>query len=445
MTTYRLWSGLRTIGGNIVEVRTDQARVLCDFGLSVSADVPESEQTQSELENFLQANRLPAIPELFPTDDFEKINLAGYEHSTMETAIFISHLHLDHMGALPFLPESVTVYLSEESLKLFNLLVEVEEEDPVKCQLHSYKPEEKVRIADITVEPHLSDHDALGTTAFFIETEDLKLIHSGDFRFNGNYPERVWEWAEKARDWHPDVLLIEGTSYSFDDEEVDEELLEETETELEEQVEREPLSEETLLDEVAQIINTNEADLIVFNPYIRNVERLAFVDEVVTERGRTMVWEEAYAYVLSGFYPDKKWTVLEETKTGKLDESLVEETVSLDSMKAAPGNYVLQNSFKNLSYLDCFAKGIYIHSNGEPLGDYDPRYADMLEQLEQFGYEFLSLGASGHANREEIVEVAKLVSAKHTLPWHSFKPESLHEALVENGIESFVPELNKEY
>lgn len=445
MTTYRLWSGLRTIGGNIVEVRTEKARVLCDFGLSVSADVPESKQPQSELENFLQAKRLPAIPELFPTDDFEKLELAGFEEATLETALFISHLHLDHMGALRFLPEGVHVYLSEDSLKLFHLLVEVGEEDPVDCQLHSYEPGETIQVGDITVTPHLSDHDALGTTAFFIESDDLKLIHSGDFRFNGNYPERVTEWAEKARDWHPDVLLIEGTSYSFDDEEEDNEVLEETEIILEEQVEMDPLSEETLLDAVADTVNTHASDIVVFNPYIRNVERLAFIKEVVTERGRTMVWEEPYAYVLSGFYPDRTWTILEETKTGKLDDSLVEQSVSLDAIKENPGDYVLQNSYKNLSYLDGFTQGVYIHSNGEPLGDYNPRYQEMLEQLEQFGLTFLSLGASGHANRDEIIEVAKTVSARHTLPWHSFKPESLHAALVENGIESFVPELNKEY
>ena len=41
MTTYRFWSGLKTIGGNIVEIRTEKARVLCDFGLSVAGQLPE--------------------------------------------------------------------------------------------------------------------------------------------------------------------------------------------------------------------------------------------------------------------------------------------------------------------------------------------------------------------------------------------------------------------
>lgn len=305
----------------------------------------------------------------------------------------------------------------------------------------------QVRFEDITLEPHESDHDALGINAFFIETDDLKLIHSGDFRFNGNYPERVNLWAEKANAWQPDVLLIEGTSYSFDDsEDVEEELLEKTEVLTDEKVaERDPLSEKTLLDEVANLINMNPETLITFNPYIRNVDRLAHVEEVVTERGRTMVWEEPYAYVLQAFYPHAKYTLLKETVTGKLDESLVEGIVSLEDLKAAPGNYVLQNSFKNIAYLEGFETGKYIHSNGEPLGDYDPRYAKLLEELENLGFEFLSLGASGHANRDEIIAVAKAVSAKQTIAWHSFKPESLHDALVENGIPSFLAELNKDY
>lgn len=442
MTTYRIWSGITTIGGNIVEVRTEKARVYCDFGLSVASDLPEDEQTQSELENLILIQAFPAIPELLETDDFEKLDLPGFHLNTLKTAVFISHLHLDHMGALKFLPKEVDVYLSEDSLKLYHLLLEVGEEEPVKCQLHAYKPNEKVVVGDITVEAQESDHDEKGAHALFIQTEDLKLIHSGDFRFNGYKPEKVKAWAEKARMWEPDVLLIEGTSYSFDD--VESEQMELLDNEFVEEVEA-PLTEEMLLDELTYLFRANETELLIYNPYIRNVERIVQVDKVAKDSGRTMVWEEAYAYVLAAFYPEKQFTVLEETFNGKLSDSALKELVSLDQLKEEPGKYVLQSSYKNIAFLEDFGIGIYIHSNGEPLGDYDLRYGLLLDSLDEYGFEFLSLGPSGHAGRDDIIEVAKTVSAKNTLPWHSFKPEALHKALTENGVQSFLPELGKEY
>ena len=38
MTTFQIWSGIETIGGNIAEISTHQARVICDFGLSDGAN-----------------------------------------------------------------------------------------------------------------------------------------------------------------------------------------------------------------------------------------------------------------------------------------------------------------------------------------------------------------------------------------------------------------------
>lgn len=102
MTYYRFWSGLHTIGGNIMEVQTAQARVICDFGLSVGGDTEQVDETLSELEFLLATNQLPSIPYLYETESFKKIKLASVNESTLKTTLFISHLHLDHMGIAVF-------------------------------------------------------------------------------------------------------------------------------------------------------------------------------------------------------------------------------------------------------------------------------------------------------------------------------------------------------
>ncbi|MEC6748406.1 MBL fold metallo-hydrolase [Marinilactibacillus sp. XAAS-LB27] len=430
MTAYQFWNGLKTIGGNIVEIRTDKARVLCDFGLTVAGQTPEKDGEKSELEQFVESGSLPAVEGLYNTELFKEVALKSYTEETLETAIFISHLHLDHMGGLRFLPSQTKVYLSHESYKLYNELININEDRAVDCELIPFDFDQEVEVGDITVLPKHSDHDTVGCSAFFIETPELKIIHSGDFRLSGINPERVLKWAEDAREWQPDVLLIEGTSYSFD--------------ENSEKQDRKLLNELTLKQELEDLIAMNTEALFVINPYIRNVERLKTFDDLVKEQGRTMVWEQAYANILHVFYPQDRWTILEEVDTTSSTES-IQAAISLKTIAQQPGLYVLQNSFKNIHLLELVSKVVYLHSNGEPLGEYDERFSQLKNFLEIKEFEFLSLGASGHASREDLLRVAKIVNARLTIPWHTFNPELFCQDLRSKELNAIVPEYETIY
>lgn len=441
MATTRFWNGLETIGGNIVEVSTERARVICDFGLAVADNTKSPVNSGSELEKTIKQNRLPAVPGLYNTAAFEELILEDASDSELKTALFISHLHLDHMGGLRFLPKNTTVYLSEDSYKLFNLLLAVDEEMAVDCTIKVIREQELVTIGDITVEAHLSDHDVKGTCAFFIQTPDLKLIHSGDFRLDGKHRERVMNWAMKAKVWKPDVLLIEGTSFSFKD--TDDMEAEQAE---EESAETLPIyTEGTLVSELTTILENRKEGLIAFNPYIRNVERLLDIDDCVALSNRTMVWEAAYAYVLNGFYPGRQWTILAETASDSLTAAFDAHTVSIEAIRQKPEAFVLQNSLKNLELLGDFPGALYLHSNGEPLGDYDPRYHIMRDFLFESNLTFQSFGASGHATQETLLEIAQVIDAELTIPWHTFSPQVFYEALLDEGLSAFLPEYGENY
>lgn len=428
MTTYRFWSGLETIGGNIVEIKTNKARVICDFGMVVAKELHEKMEELSELKYLLETNQLPLIPKLFETEQFKNKVLDAGDDS-IETAIFISHLHLDHMQGLKYLPKNVSVYLSQDSYTLFQALVEIDEEQAVQCTLIPFSFNQPILIEDIEVMPKLSDHDTIGSSAFFITAPDLKLIHSGDVRLSGNHPERVEKWTEEAREWNPDILLLEGTSFSFDQEEA---------------IEKTARSEKDVLIDFEEVMENHLQETIMINPYIRNVERLMHLDSTAEKSGRTFVWEENFAKVLQTFYPERKWTVLKESL--KTESELIDgDVVSLEEIAESPEQYVLQNSYPNRDHLFHLKGGVYLHSNGEPLGDYDPRFVLLHEQLEQEGFEFISLGASGHASQEELITIAKTVDAKQTVPWHTFEPKRFLEQLTKNGLDSFLPEYDVEY
>ncbi|MGO3170762.1 MAG: MBL fold metallo-hydrolase, partial [Bavariicoccus seileri] len=217
MTKIKFWNGLDTIGGNIVEVATETSRVICDFGAAGDLSAASLDNDYTPLEAGIVTGLIPAIPNLFETSKFKDIVLSDVSKSTKNTAIFISHLHLDHMALLRFLPKGTDVYLSEDSVKLFEQLIKVGEDESVMASIRPFVYEKTVNVGDISVVAYESDHDVVGISALFIGTPGYKVIHSGDLRLNGDHPETIKRWVEKAKEWQPDMLLIEGTSFSFDD------------------------------------------------------------------------------------------------------------------------------------------------------------------------------------------------------------------------------------
>lgn len=423
MTRYRFWGGLDTIGGNIVEILTGQARVICDFGLSFGGNPIEQPGEMSLTEQLIIDGSLPAIPGLYDTEGFLTDAAAPDQDQMPETAIFISHLHLDHMGGLPHLPEGTNVYLSIEAYRLYNILVEFGEEQPSKASLLPINDGETVTVGDIRVTFKASDHDTPGSCALFIETDDLKLIHSGDLRLTGNHPGKVIDWVKEAEGWQPDVLLLEGTSFSFSGDQ-----------------ERKFLalpSEEALIESLEILLKKETEDIVFINPYIRNIERMKDVSEAVERSGRTMIFEAAYANVLKSFYPEFRPAVLKETVIG---DGITEKMISLQELGEHPGRFVLQNSYPNLRFVEEFGRGIYCHSNGEPLGSYDPRYGDMLALLEKHRFSFRELGTSGHAGQMDLIAIAEVIGAGVTVPWHTLLPQAFHQELQLADVPSFLPE-----
>lgn len=426
MAQFQFWGGLDTIGGNIVEIRTDQARVICDFGWTGNQEFVQNFRGLSELEYLLLEEKLPAIADLYETTSFQEMELSSFEDSSLHTAVFISHLHLDHMGMLKYLPSSISVYLSEEAYALYKVLVEVREEEPVSLNFFPFRYEERLIIGDITVIPKKSDHDIPGACALFIETADLRLIHSGDLRLTGRSPEAVEQWIQTASEWETDILLLEGTSFSF------------------EEGEKKNVSEKELIRSWQKLLKMEKEQIIFFNPYIRNVERLKKIADETQQNGRIFVFEEAYARVLHAFYPAEKWNILNEPFGEKVAE-YTDRFYSLNDLKKSPEKFVLQNSLKNSDYIKFFSKGLYVHSNGEPLGDYDENYQPLIQKLEKHQFQLVELSSSGHASQRDLVEIAKRVKARWVVPWHTFEPQKMNDALKVVGMNVLLPEREKWY
>ncbi|MFT9451824.1 MBL fold metallo-hydrolase [Liquorilactobacillus ghanensis] len=412
MTFVRFLGGLKTIGGNIVEISQGNSRIITDFGLT-------QQSSQADVKTLLAKHDLPAVPELF----LPQINKEEYVHQ----AIFISHLHLDHTAALEYLKKNIPVYMSRASYELYQQLVKSGLATNLKLDFQVFDPEVPVKIGNLTVTGFASDHDIVGISSLLISDGKHNFAHSGDIRLFGDHYDEVEKWTQKFNSLHLDLFLLEGTSFSFPDDKAGQ--LEQLQPEVNREVEcgqRFALALKSL------------TAVPVVNLYPRNIERLVRFQKLALANQRPIVWEPAFARLLKHYLPAE--TIF--TQTAGITGTTV---VTWKQINAAPQEYAVQNSFTNLKQLVKLNKFAYLHADGGPLGDYDPDYLQLKAFLVGQNATFQRIGTSGHASKRELVKVAEMVRAQKTVVWHSFEPQLAEAALEANGLVTFLPELNHKY
>ncbi|WP_261807324.1 MBL fold metallo-hydrolase [Lapidilactobacillus luobeiensis] len=418
MTTLRFLNGTKTIGGNIVEFVKGDSRVIMDFGMVAEMGTKTVTQAMAD-------HTLPHLPDLLLPD-----RPARYQHQ----AIFISHLHLDHMGALRYLKnQQIPIYLSPDALKLYQILI-AQGVEPAVANLHGLPLGRPLTVGELKVTGFLSDHDTIGAMALLVEAGAHRFVHSGDVRLSGRHPERVAAWSDQVKN-SLDVYLSEATTYSFVTDQ----------PQMVQNGHHEHAFTEGQLP-AALIEKAQETTgLLVLNPYPRNVERLIDLDQAARQAQRPILWEPEYAQIIHAFAPAAPLAVISAEPSPFANATNYSWATVEKLLHADPQRFILHNTWTQLDRLTAFSGGTYLHSNGEPLGDYDPRFAQLQAFLAKQHYQLVPFGASGHARREDLLALAEKINARRTVPWHSFKPELFAELLYRTKSEPWLPETDIYY
>lgn len=433
-TVIEFHGGLDTIGGNIIALEFDNYRIITDFGAVVGVDINELSY-QSNTESLYQSEKLPQIEGVYRQEGLkDTASRLSYENSQKETIVLISHLHLDHVGSLAHLHPDIKVYATDKSVNLYQSLKKHSFLPDYPVNWQAVREGETIEHGPFSIQFHLSDHDTEGAAAIFITAPDLKIIYSGDLRLSGFHPERVMEWAIKARQFQPDILLLEGTSYSFSDEIEPSELDKELTPMIEDMTSP---TEFGLMREI-QILIEESDHLIAFNGYPQNIERIQYLAELSQKNQRLLVLQpDLYNLVTSNL--------------GQFDNivPLASETnqfgVTVEVITKEPHRYVLQVDEFTYEMLYTLPQGIILHSNGVPLGSFMAGYEAYIKGLNQHGWRIINASVSGHASKEDLLTVAYTVQANITIPWHTKFPELYSQALESYGVTTFLPQYHMQY
>lgn len=405
-TTVTFYNGLNTIGGPMIEVAYGKSHVLFDLG---EVYRPELNLPDESYQTLIQNKLIGDVPNFYdPKITGKKIDTDRWEHS----AAYMSHLHLDHSKAMNLLAPEIPLYagpITAHMLPALNekgdfLLPAAGHKSNYTRSIIAAEYKKPIHVGDITLEIWPSDHDAYGATGLIITTPDKKISYTGDIRLHGYHPDWVHEYLTASKGC--DLFISEATGVSWPEEKNDKDSEEFTG----------PKNEKELTEDIVNLQKENPNRQITFNTYPTNVERLL---RIIADSPRKVVLYAERAHLLKeSFKKDYPYYYLPGDK--KFTDLKPELEVSYSDLLDDDHKYLWQA----VSDFDRLQKGgLYIHSNAEPLGDFDPTYKPFVEQFAKDGIEYKALRCSGHADEKELKEIISEVQPAILIPVHTLHPE----------------------
>jgi ribonuclease J len=406
--------GTHEIGGNCVEIATDQSRIILDIGLPLFNEDREPHDTaalrRQSAEELRSGGVLPRVPGLF--DD-----------GPAPDAILLSHAHEDHTGLIRHSKPDIPIYASVGTSKMMLAGSKFAGQPALPRERHrELHPSQPVQIGEFVVTPFSVDHSIYGSQAFLIEAEGKTVLYSGDLRLHGRKPGMHRTLIEAVSGRSIDVLLMEGTHIGHPDH-------------------RGP-NEYDLEKEIADHIRSAPGLVLAsFSP--QHVDRLVGFYKATVKSGRTFVADAYTAYVMHLIASEASVPRPESTEQVRIFfPKFFEETSRRKRLERfhaliSPARIGMEEIRTNPSrYAMIFRPSMLESDFGGRLPDASrclySRWTGYLEKpewqvtrskLQDVRGDLIEVHTSGHIYFEDIRDLVNRLNAQLVIPVHTFEPE----------------------
>ena len=372
--------GQNQIGGNIVEISTENTKILLDIGLEL-----DDEKNKT----------LPDIKGLF---DYK-----GYD------AVFISHYHGDHLGLAYHIHKDIPLYMGEKSVKIIQAS-DTYKKAPTITPYDFLEHRKKIVVGDISVTPYLCDHSAFDSYMLLCEADGESILYTGDFRGNGRKP---YDWLLSELPQKVDKLICEGTTLS-----------------------REgyvAVSEQELENQAVELFRDNKGPIFVLQSSM-NIDRIVTMYRAAKRSGRTFLEELYMADITSsvgGSIPNPAFDdVYAFIASASRYEGLKKYAHRMGKDRIAKTPFVMcvrtsmLRYMKGLSKKMSFEDGVLVYSFWSGYKQTEDM-KHFLSECENLGLKVVTLHTSGHADYESIKKLVNTVNPNEIIPIHTEAPEKM--------------------
>ena len=444
-TTITFHSGLDTIGGVVMEIRYGDDRAFFEAGTAYNPAFDMFDGSvdlrSNIIQDYLWTNEIPHIHGIYRKEDIKDRYpglISAQDFPIRNQAFFITHLHLDHMRMMGMIDPTVRVFLSRPAQIIEKALEDVGQGvDSVRGFTYS-DMEDEMDVGEIHVKRFIINDDSYQDYSFYIETPDLRFHHTGDVFVYGKYLDNILNEIRYLNDRQIDILSCEGTRFFSNAKEED-------------LADIRPLSSlgplhgmisfDRLRERIAETIDAHKG-LIILNYYEREMSDVLLFTEIAEKTGRQLVFEPESAHVINSFfrYPVKVLVpdTYQEEPAYLKDILSYNGLITKEEILLNPDRYIVQNTYPNLLELLDYRNtdALYLHHSGIPLGDYDPKYQNLMNIINSCNmtYNRTYFGEDGyfspHAETSQIITYIDMVHPKLVIPCHSGNRKAFEKCIT---------------
>ena len=350
---------------------------------------------------------------MFPEDDMLGIDLVIpditylLENKDKVKAIFLTHGHEDHIGALPYVLKQIDVPVYGTALTLGILQGRLRENNVSDNNLVTIKPGDKINVGAFNLEFIRVNHSIPDAISIVIKTPIGTIIHTGDFKFDQTPVDgQVTQFNKFAEFGDEGVLAL---------------LADSTNAERPGFTQSEKMVGQTFDDEFRYARNR-----IIVATFSSNVHRIQqVVDSAVKYKrkvaviGRSMInvvniaMELGYLRIPEGVLID-----IDETNNYTSDQIVIITTGSQGEPMSALTRMAM-NDHKKVDIMP----GDTVIISATPIPGNEKLVARTIDHLYKLGADVIyeksnGVHVSGHASQEEIKLMHNLVRPKYFIPVH---------------------------
>ncbi len=430
MVSLTFYGGANEIGGNKILLEDKGARIYLDFGESFDFGDEFfyeflSPRSANGLEVYFEFGMLPRVKGLYSKAMLEFTDLK-HEKPNVD-AVFVSHSHSDHTGHLSFLDESIPVYMGHGTHRIIEIYSKLY---PSLCgigeheNLRFFKSGDRIKVKHLEIQPIHVEHSIPGAYGFIVRTSKGALVYTGDLRLHGPKSAITKEFLAKAAAARPYAMLCEGTRMGGDEEH--------------------NYTEEEVEAKVEEVIRKSKG-VVFANFSMSNVDRFMSFYRAAVKNRRKLVVDTKFAYILDnlkdkiGGLPDVRkdpnilvyYRLAKSCEFGPMDYAPWERAywgkkITYREIGRVQKKFVMHITFYKLMELVYIQprKADYIYSQSEHFleGEENKEQKKVLDNwMGHFGVKFHKVHCSGHASRQDLEEIVKIVKPKVLIPMHTQK------------------------